>query len=39
MTEIIDFIQIITIILFILGLGGIIIYERSQSNATKKPTS
>jgi hypothetical protein len=36
MTGIIDLIPIITVILFALGIGGVMVYERSQSNTTKE---
>ena len=39
MTGVIDLIPIITVILFALGIGGVMIYERSRSNTTKESVS
>lgn len=39
MAGIFDLIPLITIILFTLGLVGVIVYERSQSNTTKESVS
>lgn len=36
MAGIFDSIPIITIVLFALGLAGVIVYERSRSNTTKE---
>lgn len=39
MAGIFDSIPIITIVLFVLGLAGVIVYERSRSNTTKESVS
>ena len=39
MAGIFDSIPIITVILFALGLVGVIVYERSRSNTTNESTS
>ena len=39
MAGIFDSIPIITVVLFALGLAGVIVYERSRSNSTDKPDS
>jgi len=39
MAGIFDSIPIITIILFALGLVGVMVYERSRSNTTKESVS
>ncbi len=39
MAEIFDSIPIITVTLFVLGLVGVIVYERSHSNPTEKSDS
>jgi hypothetical protein len=39
MAGIFDSIPIITVILFVLGLAGVIVYERSRSNTTKESIS
>jgi len=39
MAGIFDSIPIITVVLFVLGLAGVIVYERSRSNTTKESTS
>jgi len=39
MAGIFDSIPIITIVLFALGLVGIMVYERSRSNTTKESVS
>jgi len=39
MAGIFDSIPIITVVLFVLGLAGVIVYERSRSNTTKKSVS
>ena len=39
MAGIYDFIPTITVVLFILGLVGIIVYERSRSNTTEESDS
>jgi hypothetical protein len=39
MTRSIDLIPIITITLFALDLGGVMVYERSRSNTTKESVS
>lgn len=38
MAGIFDSIPIITVVLFALGLVGVIIYERSRSDTTKEPS-
>jgi hypothetical protein len=39
MTGLFDSIPIIIIVLFALGIGGVIVYERSRSNDTIKSSS
>jgi hypothetical protein len=39
MAGIFDSIPIITVVLFTLGLVGVIVYERSRKNTTKESTS
>jgi len=39
MAGIFDSIPIITVVLFTLGLVGVIVHERSQSNTTKESVS
>ena len=39
MAGIYDFIPTITVVLFILGLVGIIVYERSRSNTSEESDS
>jgi hypothetical protein len=39
MAGIFDSIPIITVVLFVLGLAGVIVYERSRSNTTKESVS
>jgi hypothetical protein len=39
MAGIFDSIPIITVVLFVLGLAGVIVYERSRSNTTKESAS
>ncbi len=39
MAGIFDLIPIITIVLFVLGLVGVMVYERSRSNTTKESVS
>ena len=39
MAGIFDSIPIITVVLFALGLVGVIVYERSRSNTPVEPTS
>lgn len=39
MAGIFDSIPIITVVLFVLGLAGVIVYERSRSNTTKESDS
>jgi len=39
MTGIFDLIPIITVVLFALGLVGVIVYERSRSNTTNESIS
>jgi hypothetical protein len=39
MAGIFDSIPIITVVLFALGLVGVIVYERSRSNTTNESTS
>ena len=37
MADIFDSLPIITVVLFAIGLVGVIVYERSRSNSTEKP--
>jgi hypothetical protein len=39
MAVIYDFVPTITVVLFILGLVGIVVYERSRSNTTEESDS